>query len=162
MIQFKHLVLVAALICGIAPIKSEAKHVVVPHMYMFGFAASFNDTIVHFTDVLEVDSVWIDSKSKFLLGRNYYSHQLRSHLSSKMSLPDRICVVQFAKNRKKAEKKLLKMKRLYTRSKDGKLHYDVRYLDDFQFKTINIEEYEQSEEERAENKSKSGRKKRSK
>ena len=54
------------------------------------------------------------------------------------------------------------MKRLYTNSKDGKLHYDVRYLDEFKFKTINIKEYEQSEEERAEQPNKKKKNKRSK
>ncbi|MBQ8157662.1 MAG: hypothetical protein IJ081_01415 [Prevotella sp.] len=162
MIKIKHLVLAAALFVGIVPLKIEAKHVVVPKMYMFGFAASFNDTIVHFTNVIEVDSVWMESKNKFLLGRNYYSYQLRSYLSTKENLPERTCVIQFAKTRKKAEKKLLKMKRLYTNSKDGKLHYDVRYLDEFKFKTINIKEYEQSEEERAEQPNKKKKNKRSK
>ena len=64
MIKIKHLVLAAALFVGIVPLKIEAKHVVVPKMYMFGFAASFNDTIVHFTNVIEVDSVWMESKKQ--------------------------------------------------------------------------------------------------
>lgn len=127
----------------------SAKRVVVPKMYMFGFAASFNDTIVHFTNVMEVDSVWIEKKNKFLLGRNYYSHQLRDYLAYNEQLPQRTCVTVFAKTQAKAEKKLVKMMRLYTTSKDGKKHFDVRFIDNnaFHYKAINIQEYEQSEEE---------------
>ena len=127
----------------------EAKRTVVPKMYMFGFAASFNDTIVHFTNIMEVDSVWIETKNNFLLGRNYYSHQFRSYLEKNMQMPDRTCITMYAKTRAKAEKKYLKLRRKYPQSKDGKAHFDVRYLDDgaFNFKTVNIREYEESEEE---------------
>ena len=34
----------------------------VPRMYMFGVAASFTDTIVHFTNIQPVDSAWIESR----------------------------------------------------------------------------------------------------
>ena len=129
--------------------QTSAKRVIVPKMYMFGFAASFNDTIVHFTNVMEVDSVWVEKKHKFLLGRNYYSHQLKDYLATKEQLPQRTCVTVFAKTRAKAEKKLVKMMRLYTVSKDGKKHYDVRFIDSsaFSYKSVNIQEYEVSEEE---------------
>ncbi len=124
---------------------SEAKRVVVPKMYMFGFAASFNDTIVHFTDVMEVDSVWIESKNKFLLGRNYYSRQFKDYLTTAENLPLRTCITVYAPTRAKAEKKLLKMKRLYTLSKDGRSHFDVRYIDAgaFKYKAVNVGEYEE-------------------
>ena len=122
---------------------AEAKRVKVPKMYMFGFAASFNDTIVHFTNVMEVDSVWIDSKKKFLLARDLYSNQLRRYLENEQQMPNRTCVVQFAKKREKAEKKLLKMKHLYTDTKRGASKFDVRYIDDsFKFKAINMIDYE--------------------
>ncbi len=127
--------------------QAEAKRVVVPKMYMFGFAASFNDTVVHFTDVIEVDSVWIESKNKFLLGRNYYSHQFRDYLSTKEQMPLRTCVTVYAPTRAKAEKKLLKMRRLYTNSKDGRSHFDIRYVNagDFKYKAINISEFEDTD-----------------
>lgn len=111
---------------------AEAKKVVTPKMYMYGFAASFNDTIVHFTNVQEIDSVWIDSKNKFLLGRENYSYQLRDYLNSQ-EMPYRTCIVVYHQDRQKLEKKYLKMKRLYTKGKDGKEHYEVRYIEDNQF-----------------------------
>jgi len=118
----------------------EAKTVVVPKIYMFGFAASFNDTIVHFTDVQEVDSAWMNNRNGFLLGREFYSGQLRDYLRNKQQLMARTCVVMFSKSRSKAEKKLVKMRKLYTNSKDGKKHFDVRYLSesDFHFKAVDM------------------------
>ena len=118
--------------------KANAKHVVVPKMYMFGFAASFNDTIVHFTNVMEVDSVWIESKNNFLLGRSLYSHQLRNYLSASQQLSLRTCIVMYGDNRTKLEKKLLKMKKLYTMFKDGKLHFHVRFLEDTEFHFLRL------------------------
>ena len=45
----------------------EAKVKVAPKMYIFGFSASFKNSIVYFTDIQELDSAWIDTKTKFLL-----------------------------------------------------------------------------------------------
>lgn len=120
----------------------SAKPYPVPKMYMFGFAASFNDTIVYFTNVIEVDSVWIEGKNKFLLGRSAYSHQLRDYLGTAHRMPMRTCVVMYDQKRSKLEKKLIKMKKLYTKSKDGKAHFDIRYLadDEFHFKAIDWQE----------------------
>lgn len=117
----------------------SAKPQPVPRMYVFGFAASFRDTIVHFTNVMEVDSAWIESKSKFLLGRSAYSHQLRDYLGTAHSMPMRTCIVMYDKDRAKLEKKLLKMKKTYSKGKDGKPHFDVRFLEDseFRFRTVN-------------------------
>ena len=49
------------IVAAIVPAAMTAKNVKLPKVYMFGFAASFNDTIVHFTEVQAVDSVWMDS-----------------------------------------------------------------------------------------------------
>ena len=49
-------------------------------VFMFGFAASFNDSTVYFTDIQEVDSVWLETKNKFLYSRDNYSYQLKDHL----------------------------------------------------------------------------------
>lgn len=120
---------------------ATAKKVVVPKMYMFGFAASFNDTIVHFTEIQEVDSVWVDSKTEFLAGREQYSAQLQQYLSNQQ-MPNRTCVVIYDKNRKKAEKKYLKLRRLYVVPKKGQpQRYEVRFIDDkFRFKSSDMSE----------------------
>lgn len=118
---------------------ASAKKVITPKVYMYGFAASFNDSIVHFTDIQTLDSVWIDSKTGFLLGRENYSFQLRDYLGSQQ-MPQRTCIVVYNTDRKKLEKKFVKMKRLYTTSKDGRIYFDVRYLEDkdFHFTTVDM------------------------
>ena len=127
--------------------KANAKQVVVPQMYMFGFAASFNDTIVYFTNVMPVDSVWIESRNKFLLGRSVYSHQLRNYLAINKKMPSRTCIILYNKDKAKLEKKLLKMKRLYMYPKKGKQQFDVRFLEDaeFRFKAVDMSEVEKVE-----------------
>jgi hypothetical protein len=118
---------------------ASAKKVVVPKMYIFGMAASFSDTIVYFTNVQEIDSAWIDTKGNFLQGRNLYSLELRNYLKYQ-GMDNRTCIVVANKKRSKLEKKFLKMKKLYTQSKDGKLHYDIRFINDqdFKFRTIDM------------------------
>ena len=117
-----------------------AKRVVVPEMYMFGFAASFNDTIVYFTDIQRVDSAWIEKGSKFLQSRNIYSSQLRTYLSSKLNMPHRTCVVFWGKKRTKVEKQYLKMRRKYGQQKDGREPFELRYIaeSDFKFKSTDL------------------------
>lgn len=133
-------ILIAGTILGICQ-RVSAKRVQVPKMYIFGMAASFNDTIVHFTNVQEIDSAWIDSKSKFLQDREIYSLQLKNFLTNHKQMPYRTCLVVANKSRKKLEKKYKKFQKLYTQSKDKKQHYDIRYLDnsEFQFYTVKVD-----------------------
>lgn len=121
----------------------EAKKVQVPKMYMFGMAASFNDTIVYFTNVQELDSAWIEKKNKFLQARQLYSYQLRDYLASAKQMPHRTCIVFAYKSKKKAEKKYLKMRQLYMPSKKQRQGYDIRLLgnDDFKFKVIDLRDF---------------------
>ncbi len=117
--------------------KAEAKGKVIPCAYMFGFSASFTDSVVYFTNVQKVDSVWYDKSSKALLGRENYSLQLKNYLAGQMNMPNRTCLVVFGLTRKDAEKKFLKMKRLYTgKSKGG---YEVRSIDESSFKFLPID-----------------------
>jgi hypothetical protein len=125
---------------------ATAKKVVVPQMYMFGFAASFNDTIVHFTNIQKVDSVWVDAKTKFLADREVYSSQLQQYLTNQ-EMPYRTCVVVYAETREKAEKKYLKLRRLYVSSKkDHGQRYEVRYIEDDKFRFHSVVNSEQETE----------------
>ena len=121
----------------------------VTKVYMFGFAASFNDSIVHFTRIQTVDSVSIDHKTTLMTGRENYSYQLRDYLATQ-NMPHRTCVVFYNQDRKKIEKQYLKMKRIYTlgtkkvrkKIKQGvKINsYDIRNLttEEFQFHTVDM------------------------
>jgi len=102
-------------------------------IYMFGFASSFNDSTVFFTDIQQLDSVQFERKTNFLLDRDNYSYQLRDYLAS-AGEEHRTCVVSYATDRKKVEKKFLKMRKRYL-SKKG---YLLKYLkaEEFAFEVI--------------------------
>ena len=119
---------------------AEAKRVQPKHMYMFGFAASFKDSVVYMTEIQDVQKVWYDKKTKFLLGRDIYSSQLQEHFKEKMQMPDRVCVVVFAKSLKKAEKKYLKLRKKYLSDAKHTSSYEVRYIttQDFKFEPVDL------------------------
>lgn len=143
---------IVAILCmlmiGACLTTANARKQPVPHMYMFGLAASFTDTIVHFTAIQELDSVWIESKNDFLQERDSYSSQLREYLNQKQQMPHRTCIVFYSQKRAKLEKKFQKIMRLYTQSKDGLQHFDVRHINpqQFHFTTIDLSEYVAQEE----------------
>lgn len=110
----------------------QAQNIKVPHAYMFGFVASFNDSTVYFTNIQQVDSVWVTKKKKMLAGRNNYSYQLREFFAQKRNMPNRTCVVVANTDRKKVEKKYIKMKNKYLVK--SKKPYDVRNIADSDFK----------------------------
>ena len=118
----------------------QAQIVKVPQAYMFGFVASFNDSTVYFTNIQQVDSVWVTKKKKMLSGRNNYSYQLREYFAQKRDQPNRTCVVVANVNRKKLEKKYTKMKNKYLVK--SKKPYDVRTIadSDFKFTPVNMSE----------------------
>lgn len=136
---FKY-ILLALLLAGALPQEMEAKRIKVPKMFMFGFSASFQDSIIYMTDVQEVEGAWYETKSKFLLGRQHYSYQLKDFLANTRQQPNRVCVVMFALTRKEAEKKFIKLRKEYTVKAKGK--YDVRYLTttDFKFLPVDMSE----------------------
>ena len=118
-------------------------------LYMYGFAASFNDSTVYLTDIQEVDSAWTDVKTGFLYSRDNYSYQLRDYLK-KTGVPHPTCITVYAKTRKEAEKKYVAMKRRYT----TKGNYIVKYIEstDFGFYPIIPNEDEMKTEPRAKEK----------
>ena len=100
--------------------------------YMFGFVASFNDSTVYFTDIQEVDGVWVSKKKHYLTGKNNYSYQLRNFFTQERNLPHRTCVVVCSEKKKDVEKKYAKMKQQYIYKSKGS--YDVRYLPESEFR----------------------------
>ncbi|MBO5185672.1 MAG: hypothetical protein J6B91_01290 [Prevotella sp.] len=134
----KYITIAAMLVSLFAIGEVSAKKKMLPKGYMFGFSAAFTDSVVYFTDIQAVDSVWIDTKSKFLLGRDNYSYQLKDYFTQQKNMPSRTCVVFFGKEKKDVEKKLLKMRKKYTTK--SKVPYDIRFLsaDEFKFKGIDM------------------------
>lgn len=102
-------------------------------IFVYGFAASFNDSTIYFTDIQQIDSAYIDSKTKFLYSRENYSYQLRDYLD-KLGFKNATCTTSFAMTKKEAEKKYLALRKKYLEG--GK--YNINYLKehDFQYKAI--------------------------
>ena len=115
----------------------QAQNVKVPHAYMFGFVASFNDSTVYFTNIQKVDSVWVTNKKSMLAGRNQYSYQLRDYFAQQRNMPNRTCVVVANTDLKKLEKKYIKMKNKYLVK--SKKPYDVRSLNETDFKFLPVD-----------------------
>ena len=134
----RHIMIATALMVAMAYLPSVAQNRVVPKAYMFGFAASFNDSIVFFTDIQEVDSVWLTPK-KFLAGKSNYSYQLRNFCTDSLGFKNRTVVVVSDVNRKKVEKKYAKMKKDYIEKRAGQ--YDVHFIDasEFRFTSVNMD-----------------------
>ena len=133
---FKQLTLAIVLMAaGTANV--QAQNVKVPHAYMFGFVASFNDSTVYFTNIQKVDSVWVTNKKSMLAGRNQYSYQLRDYFAQQRDMPNRTCVVVANTDLKKLEKKYAKMKNKYLVK--SKKPYDVRSLNETDFKFLPVD-----------------------
>ena len=77
--KIRKIALVSLALAGICSLAISAKNEA-KTAYIFGFASSFNDSTVYFTSVQQVDSAYFTGKSKFLVGRDNYSYQLRDYL----------------------------------------------------------------------------------
>lgn len=100
----------ACLACQNAEAKIKQKPV-----YMFGFAISFVDSAAYITDVQYIDSSFIDTKTKFLVGRNMYSLQLQEFLAKNEGCMHPVTAVFFGKKKEKMEKKMLSVRRRFER-----------------------------------------------
>lgn len=123
--------LLAMLFLGIMAM--EAKNEKQP-TYLYGFATSFNDSTVYFAEIQLLDDAWVDSKTKFLYGRDSYSYQLRDYLKAK-GLNAPTCVTGFANTKKKAEEKFLKLRNKYL----AKGKFNIKYLSVSDFKYTPVE-----------------------
>ncbi len=103
-------------------------------LYVYGFSLSFNDSTVYFTDIMELDSAWLDSNKKFLYARSSYAYQLKNYLLEQDVL-NPTCIICFDEKRTKAEKKYVKMKNKYLKKNNV---YTVKFIPitDFQFTPI--------------------------
>ena len=109
-------------------VEASAKIEMKDNIYMFGFSASFKDSIVYTTDIQNVEGLWIDTKNNFLLNRDEYSHQLKVYLTEKLQQQNRICMLFFYDKKKKAEKEFLKLMKKYKKG------YEVRHVSAAEFK----------------------------
>lgn len=110
--------------------------------YVFGFASSFNDSTVYFTDIQEVDSAWFTSKHHFLVSRENYSYQLRDYLTS-IGEQHRTCMVEYNTDPKKLEKVWNKLYSRYAHNQKQKNNQKQKSeLPPFQIKNLNREQFQ--------------------
>lgn len=138
--RLRQLLIVTALLVGCV-INGNAKGYRPAKIYMFGFAASFNDSTVYLTDIQTVNAYLINNRTKFLANREDYSYQLRNYLQSNGLEAYPTCITMFAENEKDATKKYLKLKERYEKSKKK---YSIKSLKDSQFKYTPVEPDQQS------------------
>lgn len=91
-------VALAWMLCSAFTLKGKEKHV-----YVFGVAASFNDSLVYYTEIQTVDSVSLN-KEGFLPKRDLYAYQLKNYIEYALNHPDYTCMVYFSENKMKLEK----------------------------------------------------------
>lgn len=130
---FKTTVLLAFFMALTTSFTASAKTKKMPKVYAFGFAASFNDSTVHFTPIQEIKDVEVDEKTKFVSNRNEYSQQLKDYFNQQ-GMTNRTCIIVASAEKKKVEKKYAKMRQKY--QKDG--GFDIRDItsDSFKFSSV--------------------------
>lgn len=101
-------------------------------VHIFGFATSFNDSTIYFTEIQYVDSAYM-GKANMLLGRENYSYQLQNYLQTK-GVKHAICITTFAKKQEQIEKKYLKMRKRY--EKNSKFNIKFIPLNNFLYKAV--------------------------
>lgn len=84
-------------------------------VYAFGVAASFNDSIVYYTEIQVLDSVKLD-KNGFLPKRELYTYQLKNYLEYNLQKPDYTCMIYFSENKGKLEKEAANVQGKYKKS----------------------------------------------
>ena len=137
-----------AMLLGVV-IQVSAKDKEVTKVYMFGFAASFNDSTIYITDVQEIKGAYVAERTKFLVNRDEYSYQLRNYLQGQgNAFPT--CITSYAYDRKTIEKKFAKIKKRYIDKNKGR--YIIVNISKEQFtyqpvssdEVVNVDESEQT------------------
>lgn len=81
-------------------------------VYLYGVSIDFNDSVVYMTDIQHLDSVMIQ-KDGSLQGQYSYSHQMKLFLEGGLGEDNQTCAVIYSDDKKKIEKRFLKMRKRY-------------------------------------------------
>lgn len=127
---WKQVILTVLMLCCVG--MAHAKDYQQTKVYMFGFAASFNDSTVYFTDVQTVDEAWVYANhGHFLVNRDDYSYQLRNYLQ-RQGVPTPTCITVYAFDEKEIYKKYMDLRQRYE-GKKSKRNYLVKDLQGGEF-----------------------------
>lgn len=133
--RFLTTLLLLVAFCGVAGDLSAREPERRP-LYMFGFAASFTDSVACVTSVQRVDSAWMEPSHKFLTDRELYSLQLQYHMESNEHCKNPVCAVFFGKSERSVQRQWKKIRKRY--AKASTLHFSTLPEERFRFKA---EEY---------------------
>ena len=86
-------------------------------VYMYGVSLNFNDSVVYMTDVQYLDSILIQKDGSL---QNYanYSQQMKIFLEGTLGERNQTCAVIYSDNKKKLEKRYVKMRKRYQADKE--------------------------------------------
>ena len=110
-LNFKHWGLLACML-GLVGMSLSAK-VERTTVYIFGFSASFTDSVAYITDVQQLDSAYIETKYDFLMDRVVYSDQLQTYLEAVKQMPNSTCTVFFHTKKNKLMEEYNKIRKRY-------------------------------------------------
>lgn len=91
--------------------------------YLFGYALSPVDSVVYLTSIQRVDTVYMEKKTKMLMGRSLYSDQLQQYLENSMGVRGAICAVFFNSKQEQLEKKLQRVVKRAKKNPDYRITY---------------------------------------
>ena len=100
-------------------------------VYLYGVSVNFNDSVVYMTDLLHLDSMVVN-KDASITGYSSYSLQMKVYLEGTLGEVDRTCAVLYSADKKKLERKYLKMRKKYQADKSTLLK--LIGADAFQFR----------------------------
>lgn len=100
-------------------------------VWVFGFSASFTDSIIYMTDIQRIPDAKITKKTKFLSDASDFSSQLKYYLETEQNMKNRTCVVFHDAKKANIEKKYVEIRKRYA----DQTHLILKYLNsnDFQF-----------------------------
>lgn len=110
-------------------------------VYLFGFSASFSDSLVYFTDVQMIEGLQVEKKTKFLTNESGYTQQLKEYLEGTVGAKNRTCVTFHSTSKEKLQKKYLKLRKKYS---DMNM-LTVKDLNEQEFKYQKIEDENEDE-----------------
>ncbi len=117
---------------------SASAKTIISSAYVFGFSASFNDSIVYFTEIQKMDSLFMDNKNKFVIGIDNFSAQMKNYLENQRDERTRTCIFFYALDKKKLDKRYAKLQKRYGENSG----FIVKYIkkEDFSFTAIDLSE----------------------
>lgn len=127
----RKILLLAMMMIGLLSTEAKTEK---QHTFLYGFASSFNDSTIYFVEIQLLENSWVDSKTGFLYGRDSYSYQLRDYLKAQ-GVKSPTCITGFAKSRKKAEEKYIKLRNKYL----SKGTYNIKYISSSEFNYSTVE-----------------------